>query len=173
MERHMTELHKRARQVVAAGAELGIDVRVREFGPDEARTAADAARSLGCEVDQIAKSLVFVADTAPVLVLCSGGRRVDVVKVGAVRGATTVRKADAAEVRAATGFAVGGIPPFGHVQRLDVLMDGHLEDFDTVWAAAGTPRHVFPLTPAELRKATGATVADITLDDEENEPAAG
>jgi prolyl-tRNA editing enzyme YbaK/EbsC (Cys-tRNA(Pro) deacylase) len=162
----MTELHKRARQVMAAGEALGLDVRVREFGQDEARTAADAARSLGCEVDQIVKSLVFVVDTAPVLVLCSGGRRVDVVKVGNLFGSPAVRKADAAEVRAATGFAVGGIPPFGHTREMTVLMDGRLEDFATVWAAAGTPRHVFPLTPDELRKATGAALADVTLDDD-------
>jgi len=135
---------------------------VREF-PDGTRTAADAARAIGCQVDQIVKSLVFVADTAPVLVLCSGGNRVDVVKVGRERSAAAVRKADAGEVRAATGYAIGGTPPFGHARDLPVLIDRHLTGFEVVWAAAGTPRHVFPVAPGDLVAATGGRVADVTL----------
>ena len=156
------DLPRAAAAVVAAGRSRGLELEVREF-PDGTRTAADAARAIGCQVDQIVKSLVFVADTDPVLVLCSGGNRVDVVKVGRERSAAAVRKADAGEVRAATGYAIGGTPPFGHARDLPVLIDRHLTGFEVVWAAAGTPRHVFPLAPADLVAATGGRVADVTL----------
>ena len=157
------ELPRAVQAVVAAGRSLGLELDVREF-PDGTRTAADAARAIGCQVDQIVKSLVFVADTDPVLVLCSGGNRVDVVKVGKEQSAAVVRKADAGEVRAATGYAIGGTPPFGHARDLPVLVDRHLTGFEVVWAAAGTPRHVFPIAPADLLRATGGRVTDITLD---------
>jgi len=156
------DLPRAAAAVVAAGRSRGLELEVREF-PDGTRTAADAARAIGCQVDQIVKSLVFVADTDPVLVLCSGGNRVDVVKVGRERSAVAVRKADAGEVRAATGYAIGGTPPFGHARDLPVLIDRHLTGFEVVWAAAGTPRHVFPVAPGDLVAATGGRVADITL----------
>jgi prolyl-tRNA editing enzyme YbaK/EbsC (Cys-tRNA(Pro) deacylase) len=156
------DLPRAAAAVVAAGRSRGLELEVREF-PDGTRTAADAARAIGCQVDQIVKSLVFVADTDPVLVLCSGGNRVDVVKVGRERSAAAVRKADAGEVRAATGYAIGGTPPFGHARDLPVLIDRHLTGFEVVWAAAGTPRHVFPVAPGDLVAATGGRVADITL----------
>jgi prolyl-tRNA editing enzyme YbaK/EbsC (Cys-tRNA(Pro) deacylase) len=164
------DLPRAAAAVVAAGRSHGLELDVREF-PEVTRTAADAARAVGCHVDQIVKSLVFVADTDPVLVLTSGGHRVDVVKVGKERSAAIVRKADAEEVRAATGYAIGGTPPFGHARHLPVLVDRHLTGFEEVWAAAGTPRHVFPITPADLVRATGGQVADVTL--EEDGPPAG
>ena len=164
------DLPRAAEAVVTAGRSLGLELDVREF-PDGTRTAADAARAIGCQVDQIVKSLVFVADSEPVLVLTSGGNRVDVVKVGKERSAAVVRKADADEVRAATGYAIGGTPPFGHARDLPVLVDGHLTGFEVIWAAAGTPRHVFPITPADLLRATGGQVADVTL--EEDDPPAG
>ena len=156
------DLPRAAAAVVTAARSLGLELEVREF-PEGTRTAADAARAIGCQVDQIVKSLVFVADTDPVLVLTSGGNRVDVVKVGRERSAATVRKADAGEVRAATGYAIGGTPPFGHARDLPVLIDRHLTGFEEVWAAAGTPRHVFPIAPADLLRATGGLVADVTL----------
>jgi prolyl-tRNA editing enzyme YbaK/EbsC (Cys-tRNA(Pro) deacylase) len=156
------DLPRAAAAVVAAGRSRGLELEVREF-PDGTRTAADAARAIGCQVDQIVKSLVFVADTDPVLVLCSGGNRVDVVKVGRERSAVAVRKADAGEVRAATGYAIGGTPPFGHARDLPVLIDRRLTGFEVVWAAAGTPRHVFPVAPGDLVAATGGRVADVTL----------
>jgi prolyl-tRNA editing enzyme YbaK/EbsC (Cys-tRNA(Pro) deacylase) len=156
------DLPTAAEAVVAAGRSRGLELDVREF-PEGTRTAADAARAIGCQVDQIVKSLVFVADNEPVLVLTSGGNRVDVVKVGKERSAAVVRKADAGEVRAATGYAIGGTPPFGHARELTVLVDRHLTGFEVVWAAAGTPRHVFPIAPADLLQATGGQVADITL----------
>jgi prolyl-tRNA editing enzyme YbaK/EbsC (Cys-tRNA(Pro) deacylase) len=158
------ELPRAAGTVVEAARSLGLDLDVREF-PEGTRTAADAARAIGCAVDQIVKSLVFVADTDPVLVLTSGGNRVDVVKVGKQTGSAAVRKADAEEVRAATGYAIGGTPPFGHARELPVLVDRHLTGFEVVWAAAGTPRHVFPITPRDLVRASGGRVADVTLED--------
>jgi len=156
------DLPRAAAAVVTAGRSLGLKLDVREF-PEGTRTAADAATAIGCHVDQIVKSLVFMADTDPVLVLTSGGNRVDVVKVGRQRDAATVRKADAQEVRAGTGYAIGGTPPFGHARDLPVLVDRHLTGFEVVWAAAGTPRHVFPLAPGDLVAATGGRVADIAL----------
>ena len=156
-------LPRAATAVVEAGRGLGLAMDVREF-PEDTRTAADAASAIGCSVDQIVKSLVFVADNTPVVVLTSGANRVDVVKVAKETGTVTVRKADAGEVRAATGYAIGGTPPFGHARQLDVLVDPHLGRFDTVWAAAGTPRHVFPIPAGELARVTGGRVADVTLD---------
>jgi prolyl-tRNA editing enzyme YbaK/EbsC (Cys-tRNA(Pro) deacylase) len=161
----MTEsLPRAAGAVVEAARSLGLDLQVREF-PEGTRTAQDAANAIGCAVDQIVKSLVFIAGTDPVLVLTSGGNRVDVVKVGTETGSPGVRKADAEEVRAATGYAIGGTPPFGHARDLLVLVDRHLTDFDVVWAAAGTPRHVFPIAPADLVRVTGGRVADVALDE--------
>ncbi len=159
------DLPRAAASVVTAARAYGLELDVREF-PEGTRTAADAARAIGCQVDQIVKSLVFMADTDPVLILTSGGNRVDVVKVGKHRDAATVRKADAEEVRAATGYAIGGTPPFGHARGLPVLVDQHLTGFDVVWAAAGTPRHVFPITPADLLRASGGQVADVTLEED-------
>ena len=153
----------RVGQVVEAGRRLGIEVRVTSFDGDAAaRTAADAAASIGVEVDQIVKSLVFVVGDAPVLVLARGGRRVDVAKVAAIAGGGAARKANADEVRAATGYAIGGTPPFGHATALPVLLDEGLAGFGEVWAAAGTPRDVFPIDPKFLLEVTGATPADVT-----------
>jgi prolyl-tRNA editing enzyme YbaK/EbsC (Cys-tRNA(Pro) deacylase) len=146
--------------VVQAGRDAGLDLHVREF-PDGTRTAAAAAEAVGCAVDQIVKSLVFVADATPVLVLTSGGNRVDEAKVALRTGASAVRKADADEARAATGYAIGGTPPFGHPRKLAVLVDQDLTRFDEVWAAAGTPRHVFPIAPDALLRASGGRVADV------------
>jgi Cys-tRNA(Pro) deacylase len=164
------ELPRAAGAVVTAARSLGLELDVHEF-PEGTRTAPDAARAIGCDVDQIVKSLVFVADTEPVVVLTSGGNRVDVVKVGREQASSAVRKADAEEVRAATGYTIGGTPPFGHARDLPVLVDRHLTRFEVVWAAAGTPRHVFPIVPGDLVRVTGGRVADITLED--NGPPAG
>ena len=157
------ELPKAAGAVVEAGRALGLDLQVREF-PEGTRTAADAADAIGCQVGQIVKSLVFMADQDPLLVLTSGANRVDVVKVGQTSGAVAVRKADAGEVRAATGYAIGGTPPFGHARALQVLVDEDLTGFDTVWAAAGTPRHVFPIAAGDLVRVTGGRVADVAME---------
>ena len=143
----------------ASASELGIEVAVRSY-PEGTRTAVDAAAAVGCDVDQIVKSLVLVVDDRPVLVLCSGANRVDLAKVGAEFDGRA-RMANADEVRAATGFAIGGAPPFGHPSPLPTLVDPHLLGFDEVWAAAGTPDSVFPLTPGDLVAATAAREADV------------
>jgi Cys-tRNA(Pro) deacylase len=139
----------------------GIDVEVVEF-PQETRTAQAAADAIGCDVAQIVKSLVFMADERPVLALTSGANRVDEGKLAAILGATEVRKADADEVRAATGYAIGGTPPFGHTNHLDVVCDRDLTRFDPVWAAAGLPTTVFAIRPEVLLDVTGAEVADLS-----------
>ena len=143
----------------ASASELGIEVAVRSY-PEGTRTAVDAAAAVGCDVDQIVKSLVLMADDQPILVLCSGANRVDLAKVGAEFDGE-VRMANADEVRAATGFAIGGAPPFGHPAPLPTLVDLHLLTFDEVWAAAGRPDSVFPLTPGDLMAGSGARPADI------------
>lgn len=138
----------------------GIDVEVVNF-PQETRTAKAAAEAIGCDVAQIVKSLVFMADDRPVLALTSGANRVDEAKLAAILGASAVRKADADEVRAATGYAIGGTPPFGHAQHLDVVCDRDLTAFEEVWAAAGLPTTVFAIQPETLLEVTGAQVGDL------------
>jgi prolyl-tRNA editing enzyme YbaK/EbsC (Cys-tRNA(Pro) deacylase) len=141
-----------------AAARAGLDVDTRRF-PEGTRTAEDAARAIGCDVAQIVKSLVFLADGDPVLALTSGRNRVDVERISGLCGGAQVRKANADEVRAATGYAIGGTPPFGHDRALRCFVDEDLMGFDLVWAAAGTPDGVFPLTPADLVRASGGSVA--------------
>lgn len=115
--------------------ERGLDVDVQVL-PDSTRTAFEAAAAVGCEVGQIVKSLVFMRDGEPVMVLCAGDRRVAAKRLG-------LRAANADEARAATGFSIGGIPPLGHDEPLETLIDESLRRFATVWSAAGTPHAVF------------------------------
>jgi prolyl-tRNA editing enzyme YbaK/EbsC (Cys-tRNA(Pro) deacylase) len=133
---------------------------VRRF-PEGTKTAEDAARAIGCEVGQIVKSLVFVADGEPVLALTSGANRVDTDRLAKRLGATTVRRADPEEARSATGFAVGGTPPFGHPARLRTFLDRDLLGHEEVWAAAGTPDSVFRTSPSELQASARAEVLDL------------
>ena len=142
---------------------LGIETQVRRF-PEGTKTAVDAANAIGCDVAQIVKSLVFVADGRPVIAFTSGANRVDTSKLAAVTGATEARRASPEEARAATGFAVGGTPPFGHPERVTTYLDPALTAFEEVWAAAGTPDSVFPLTPSDLQRATRAEPADFIED---------
>jgi prolyl-tRNA editing enzyme YbaK/EbsC (Cys-tRNA(Pro) deacylase) len=144
-----------------AAAHAGLQADVRRF-PDGTRTAEDAARAIGCDVAQIVKSLVFVADDTPVLALTSGRNRVDIVRLAELCDASAVRKATADEVRQATGYAIGGTPPFGHGRALRCFVDEDLMALDEVWAAGGTPDGVFPLTPSELLRASGGAVASFT-----------
>lgn len=133
-------------------------MEVRRF-PQGTRTAVDAARAVGCDVGQIVKSLVFMADGQAFLALTSGPNRADTRRLADLLGASEVRRADAEEARQATGFAIGGTPPFGHVLPLRVLLDEDLLAYDELWAAAGTPDAVFRIAPQELLEASGATVA--------------
>ncbi|MGA6170868.1 YbaK/EbsC family protein [Streptomyces sp. NPDC012600] len=141
-------------------ARLGLQVEVRRF-PDATRTAAEAAAAIGCELSEIVKSLVFAADGVPVLVLMDGSSRVDVGLVRRELDAQKVERADAALVRETTGYAIGGVPPFGHATKTRVLADRRLLDHAVVWAAAGTPHTVFPLDPKTLIAHAGATVVDV------------
>ena len=143
----------------AAAEAAGLTAEVRRF-PAGTRTAPDAARAVGCEVGQIVKSLVFVADGTPFIALTSGANRADPGRLAEVMGAGEVRRATPEEAREATGFAIGGTPPFGHPSRLRILMDSGLSGYEVLWAAAGAPDAVFPISPQELLAATGAEIAD-------------
>lgn len=138
----------------------GMPERLRVLD-DSARTAAQAAEQLGVQVAQIANSLVFNADGAPLLVMASGGHRVDTAKVAALVGAERVDRADPDFVRTHTGFAIGGVAPVGHPEPLRTLVDEDLAGYDEVWAAVGHPHTVFPTTYDELLRITGGTPADI------------
>jgi prolyl-tRNA editing enzyme YbaK/EbsC (Cys-tRNA(Pro) deacylase) len=155
---HLT--HPAVRRVTARLAALGVPGRVRTLD-DSARTAAQAAAQLGVGVAQIANSLVFAADGAPLLVMSSGGHRVDTGKVAALVGASRVDRADPEFVRSHTGFAIGGVAPVGHPEPLRTLVDTHLATYDEVWAAGGHPHTVFPTTFDELVRITGGTAADV------------
>ncbi|MBI5959799.1 MAG: YbaK/EbsC family protein [Chloroflexi bacterium] len=130
--------------------------------PDSTRTAAEAAAAIGCTVAQIAKSLVFkgAESGAPVLVIASGTNRVDTGKLAALIGESLV-KPDADYVREKTGFVIGGVAPVGHSAPLRTFVDIDLRQYADIWAAAGTPRAVFKLTPADLEQMTGGTVIEV------------
>ncbi|MFJ8055025.1 YbaK/EbsC family protein [Streptomyces sp. NPDC096142] len=134
--------------------------RIRRF-PDATRTAAEAAAAIGCELSEICKSLIFAADGVPVLVLMDGASRVDVELVRRELGVEKVTRAKVEVVRDTTGYAIGGVPPFGHRTRTRVLADRSLLAHDVVWAAAGNPHAVFPMEPKELVAHAGATLVDV------------
>lgn len=154
----MSKSLKRVRQALEAA---GLSAEIRET--ELARTAADAATAVGCEVDQIAKSIIFQGQESgrAVLFLTAGGNRVDAAKAAQVAG-EPLGKADAALVRAQTGFAIGGVSPVGHLSPIRAWLDPRLAEFELIWAAAGTPHHVFPISPADLERITGAQPADFT-----------
>ncbi|MGQ4413888.1 YbaK/EbsC family protein [Streptomyces sp. SAS_269] len=134
--------------------------RARRF-PEGTRTAAEAAAAVGCELSQICKSLIFAADGVPVLVLMDGASRVDVERVREELGVRKVTRADAGLVRETTGYAIGGVPPFGHRTRTWVLADRSLLAHEVVWAAAGNPHTVFPIEPKALVAHAGADLVDV------------
>ena len=146
-------------RVQTALSTLGLGGAVVELAA-EARTSQQAADALGVGVAQIAKSLVFTVDGAPVMVVASGVNRVDERKLGKLAGGT-VRRADALTVKRATGYTIGGVPPLAHDTALPIWVDEDLLRHDVIYAAAGVPECVFPLTPDELLRATGGTVADV------------
>jgi prolyl-tRNA editing enzyme YbaK/EbsC (Cys-tRNA(Pro) deacylase) len=138
--------------------DLGIALRVQRL-ESSTRTVKDAAAAVGADESEIAKAIVFVADGDPVLCIASGKHRIDTDKLAEALDVAEVRQADAQEVRAATGFAIGGVPPFGH--DLPVIFDEELLRHDRVWAAAGDPHSLFEVDPRELRDCIGASVADV------------
>jgi prolyl-tRNA editing enzyme YbaK/EbsC (Cys-tRNA(Pro) deacylase) len=137
----------------------GVVARIQEF-PSSTRTAQEAADAVGTSVAQIVKSLLFLAGGAPVLALVSGANRLDLERLATLTGAA-ISKADADAVRQATGYAIGGVPPLGFPAPIPTFIDRDLLQYDVVWAAAGTPRHVFPISPEDLVRITGGKVADL------------
>lgn len=154
-------MSKSLKRVKAALEYAGLKADVTET--PLARTAADAASAIGCDVDQIAKSIIFKGEHSgtAVLFLTAGGNRVDHTKAAELAG-EPLGKADAALIRSQTGFAIGGVSPVGHLNPIRAFFDPRLNDFDIVWAAAGTPHHVFPADPAVLCEITGAQLGDFT-----------
>ncbi|EPX80426.1 YbaK/EbsC family protein [Salipiger mucosus] len=154
-------MSKSLKRVRAALEAAGVTPEIREVG--QARTAQEAADSVGCEVDQIAKSIIFRAERSgdAVLFLTAGGNRVCDALASDCAG-EPLGKADAALIREQTGFAIGGVAPLGHLSPIRAWLDPRLLEFDTVWAAAGTPRHVFAISSASLVALTGAQVAGFT-----------
>ena len=147
-----------AERFESAALEAGLELEIRRFH-EGTRTAADAARAVGCEIGQIVKSLVFMGGAEPFLALTSGPNRADPERLADLVG-VPVRRADADEARAATGYAIGGTPPFGHPRPLRVFVDRDLMGYDVLWAAAGAPDAVFPITPETLLRLSGARPAD-------------
>ncbi|MGY6499931.1 MAG: YbaK/EbsC family protein [Acidimicrobiales bacterium] len=158
--------HPNADRVAAAARDLGLTVEVAEF-PEGTRTAADAAAAIGVDVGQIVKSLVFAVDDEVVVALVSGPNRLDERALAELAGGagSVVGRVGADQVRAATGFPIGGVPPLGHAAELRTFLDEDLMQHQVVWAAAGTPRHVFSVDPTALATATGAVVGPLRSDD--------
>lgn len=142
-----------------AARDRRLSIEVRRF-PQGTKTAEAAARAVGCEVGQIVKSLVFMADGKPFVALTSGANRAGMARLAGILDVAEVRRANPDGAREATGFAIGGTPPFGYTRPLRVLMDRELLGYDLLWAAAGTPQAVFPIGPDELIRASGAEPAD-------------
>lgn len=144
----------------SAAKDRGFEPDVQTF-PAGTRTAADAAAAVGVSIGQIVKSLVFVDGDDPVLILTSGANRVDEAAVAQRAGLSSLKRATAEQVRRATGFAIGGTPPFGHQADITTLLDEDLLGFDLVWAAAGSPEACFPIEPNRLVDLTGARVLSV------------
>lgn len=155
-------MSKSLRRVVAAAETLGLSIDVREL-KTPTRTAAEAAAAIGAELDQIVKSIIFCADTSnsPHLFLTVGGNRVDQARASDIAGEPFGR-ADASYIREKTGFAIGGVSPIGHTAPVSAYLDPRVFDFGTVWAAAGTPHHMFAIEPAVLMRVTGAKQCEFT-----------
>jgi prolyl-tRNA editing enzyme YbaK/EbsC (Cys-tRNA(Pro) deacylase) len=155
-------MSKSLKRVRAALEAAGLPTDIREVG--QARTAQEAADSVGCHIDQITKSIIFRAENSgdAVLFLTAGGNRVDPTKASACAG-EPLGKAGADLIRAQTGFAIGGVSPVGHLNPIRAWLDPRLLEFEVVWAAAGTPRHVFALDPTQLPKISSAQISDFTI----------
>jgi Cys-tRNA(Pro) deacylase len=138
----------------------GIETEVVRL-PDSTRTAPDAARAVGCEVGAIVKSLLFMADGEPVLVMCAGDRKVDTARVAEHLGASQIAMAPVDDVRRITGYAIGGVPPLGHATKVRTLMDSSLLRWPLVYAAAGAHDALFPSDPRKLLEATGAELLEV------------
>jgi prolyl-tRNA editing enzyme YbaK/EbsC (Cys-tRNA(Pro) deacylase) len=153
-------MHANAQRVADALRAGGAGGEVQEH-ETSARTAEEAAATIGVPVGAIVKSLVFAADGEPILILASGDHQVDTALIAAQVGASKVKRADVDTVRAATGFPIGGVAPIGHPSPLRTVVDRHLAGFDVIWAAAGTPNSVFPTSYEELLRLTDGVACDV------------
>ena len=153
-------VHPNVTRVVEAGRALGLAIVTRRF-PEGTKTAQDAATAIGVQVGQIVKSLVFAVDGEIVMAYVSGANQLDEKKLAAAAGGTKCSRVDADAVREATGFPIGGVPPFGHSTQLRVFVDPDLLQYDEVWAAAGTWNDVFGAAPADIVRVAGGVVTDL------------
>jgi prolyl-tRNA editing enzyme YbaK/EbsC (Cys-tRNA(Pro) deacylase) len=156
----MGEVHPNVERVVSAARERGLDIEPRRF-PDGTKTAIDAAAAIGVDVGQIVKSLIFAVDGEVVLAYVSGANQLDESKLATAAGGATCARVDADTVRSATGFPIGGVPPFGHTSQLRVFVDPDLLQYDEVWAAAGTWNDNFGAAPADIVRVAGGVVTDL------------
>jgi len=156
----MSDVHPNVSRVVSAAKERGLDIDTKRF-PEGTKTAADAAAAIGVTVGQIVKSLVFGVDGEIVMALVSGSNQLDEKKLALAAGGTKCARVDADAVREATGFPIGGVPPFGHSTQLRVFVDPDLLQYDEVWAAAGTWNDNFGAAPADIVRVSGGVVTDL------------
>lgn len=156
----MNQVHRNVQRVIDAGARFDVVVDPRHF-PEGAKTAQDAADAIGCDVGQIVKSLIFGVDGEIVLAYVSGSNQLDETKLAAAAGGDRCERVDADAVREATGFPIGGVPPFAHATSLRAFVDPDLLQYDEVWAAAGTWNDVFPLHPSALARVSGGLVTEL------------
>ena len=156
----MSDIHPNVVRVTAAAKERGLEISTRRF-PEGTKTAADAAAAIGVTVGQIVKSLVFGVDNEIVMALVSGSNQLDEKKLALAAGGAKCARVDADAVREATGYPIGGVPPFGHSTQLRVFVDPDLLQYDEVWAAAGTWNDNFAIAPTELVRVSGGVVTDL------------
>jgi len=156
----MSDIHPNVLRVMEAARERGLEITTKRF-PEGTKTAADAAAAIGVSVGQIVKSLVFGVDSEIVMALVSGSNQLDEKKLAAAAGGAKCSRVDADAVRAATGYPIGGVPPFGHQTQLRVFVDPDLLQYDEVWAAAGTWNDVFGAAPADIVRVAGGVVTDL------------
>ena len=156
----MSELHPNTLRVIAAARDAGLEITTRRF-PEGTKTAADAADAIGVTVGQIVKSLVFGVDNEIVMALVSGSNQLDEKKLALAAGGAKCARVDADAVREATGYPIGGVPPFGHSTQLRVFVDPDLLQYDEVWAAAGTWNDNFGAAPADIVRVAGGVVTDL------------
>ena len=156
----MSDVHPNTLRVITAAREAGLEITTRRF-PEGTKTAADAAAAIGVVVGQIVKSLVFGVDNEIVMALVSGSNQLDEKKLAAAAGGAKCSRVDADAVRAATGYPIGGVPPFGHSTQLRVFVDPDLLQYDEVWAAAGTWNDNFGANPNDVVRVAGGVVTDL------------
>ena len=156
----MSDIHPNVVRVMEAARERGLEITTKRF-PEGTKTAADAAAAIGVSVGQIVKSLVFGVDSEIVMALVSGSNQLDEKKLALAAGGAKCSRVDADAVRAATGYPIGGVPPFGHATQLRVFVDPDLLQYDEVWAAAGTWNDNFGAAPADIVRVSGGVVTDL------------